>query len=110
MRCYECDSTMHLIKDCPHKKEKNLVQLTFLTGQSSPEQNRMTFEALAKAIIDCRCTRTVAGIAWIEEYLSMLSPEVRERVEETQQQSSTKFRFGDGKESQSPNTLIIPVY
>ncbi len=63
MRCHECDSTMHLVSECPHRQGKglNTVSLTFLTGQSSPEQNALTFETLAKAIIDCGCTKTVAG-------------------------------------------------
>ena len=109
MRCHECDSTMHLVADCPHKKGKNFVQLTFLTGQSSPEQNKMTFEALAKAIIDCGCTRTVAGLEWMEEYLSMLTEDVRRKVQDSEKQSSTRFRFGDGQESESIKSLTIPL-
>ena len=110
MRCHECDSTMHLIKDCPHRRtERSLVHLTFLTGQSSPEQNQMTYDALAKAIIDCGCTRTVAGITWIEEFLAMLHPDERKKVENTRRESSTKFRFGDGNETKSKNTLTLPL-
>ena len=110
MRCHECDSTMHLIKDCPHRRtERSLVHLTFLTGQSSPEQNQMTHDALARAIIDCGCTRTVAGITWIEEFLAMLHPDERKKVENTRRESSTKFRFGDGNETKSKNILTLPL-
>ena len=69
----------------------------------------MTFNALAKAIIDCGCTKTVAGETWIEEFLSMLHPDEQKRVENTRKESSTKFRFGDGNETKSKHTLTIPL-
>ena len=115
MRCFECESTMHMIKDCPHKVKTTehaeyMVQLTFVAGLASREQDAMMYEALARAIIDCGCTKTVAGKAWVEEFLTMLSQEERERVEKSAKKSTTMYRFGDGKETKSMKELTIPMF
>ena len=90
MRCYECESTMHLVGKCPHKQNKTesaniMVQLTLIAGLASKEQDLMLYEALARAIIDCGCTKTVAGTTWVEEYLSLLSQEERKKSRDDRQ-------------------------
>ena len=115
MRCFECESTMHMIKDCPHKVKTTehaeyMVQLTFVAGVASREQDVMLHEALARAIIDCGCTKTVAGKAWVDEFLTMLNKEDRERVEKSAKKSNTMYRFGDGKETKSIKELAIPMF
>ena len=117
MRCHECDSTMHLVMECPHKQSERgktenasvMVQLTLIAGLASKEQDTMMFEALARAVIDCGCTKTVAGVTWVEEYLSLLSQEDREKVENSSKQSTTLYRFGDGRETKSIKELTIPM-
>ena len=105
MRCYECDSTMHLIKDCPHRQERDThrqsrdktehahvtIQFALITGMESKEQDAMLFEGLARAIVDSGCTKTVAGATWVEEYLALLSPEERDIVEKTARKSTTRY-------------------
>ena len=124
MRCYECDSTMHLIKDCPHRQERDThrqsrdktehahvtMQFALITGMESKEQDAMLFEGLARAIVDSGCTKTVAGATWVEEYLALLSPEERDIVEKTARKSTTRYRFGDGKETVSVKEITLPMF
>ena len=115
LRCYECESTMHLVSKCPHRQFKTenasvTVQLTLVAGLASKEQDLMLYESLARAIIDCGCTKTVAGETWVQEYLSLLSEEERKKVEMTAKQSSTLYRFGDGRETKSMKELVIPMF
>ena len=109
---------MHFAKNCPHRKDQCnrrvenadfTVHLTLVAGLASEEQDSMVFEVLAKAVLDCGCTKTVAGCIWIEEFLSLLSPKEQEEVENSAQPSSTVYRFGDGKETISQRTISIPV-
>ena len=60
----------------------------------------MTFKALGKAkLILGKLDRTMVGIDWIEEYLSMMSEDVTRKVKGYEKKSQTKFRIGDGEES-----------
>ena len=45
----------------------------------------------------------------MEEYLSLLSEEEKSRVLKSVKSSSSLFRFGDGKESRSTKSYVIPV-
>ena len=112
MRCHECDSTKHFVSDCPHRKiedAKVTIHLTLVAGAGHAEQQTMVAETLGNGILDSACTKTVAGSTWVDEYLSLLSDEERLNVEKTSKPSSSLFRFGDGKESKSKKSLIIPM-
>ena len=112
--CHCCDSTMHFIADCPHKKveEGNMtVHITLVAGEMHEgKQSMMVSETVGKGILDSACTKNVAGAVWLEEYLAMLNESDREQVMKSEQQSSSLFRFGDGKESRSKKLVQIPVW
>ena len=107
-----------MIKDCPKKvsqeseeKAKEVVEeiQIVLLNASKPDSKQLTLviDALGCALLDCGCTKTVAGVFWMKEYLEMLSAEDRKSVKEESSQS--KFRFGDGHECKSMKALIIPI-
>ena len=118
IKCFICDSESHMIKDCPKKvsqeseeKAKEVVEeiQIVLLNASKPDSKQLTLviDALGCALLDCGCTKTVAGVFWMKEYLEMLSAEDRKSVKEESSQS--KFRFGDGHECKSMKALIIPI-
>ena len=69
----------------------------------------MLAETLGKGILDSACTKTVTGKTWLIEYLSLLNDQERKAVENSSKSSSSLFQFGDGVESKSKQSLVIPV-
>ena len=122
MRCFECESTMHLSMDCPHKRERLqnrrdrteqvhlAVELTLVAGIATAEQDELLVETLSKAVLDCGCTKTVAGQTWVNEYLSLLNKDQRDEVMKSERKSRTLYRFGDGKETKSLKKIKIPMF
>ena len=114
LRCYECNSTKHLVYQCPHRKEAVFeqqlnVHVTLIS--SEPEKNRdrkgLLYESFGKAELDSGCSKTVAGQLWCDEYMRLLTEDEKERIVE--KRGSSVFRFGDGKESLSTKLMTIPV-
>ena len=112
MRCHECDSTKHFVTECPHRKvedTKLTLHITLVAGAGETEQQVMLAETLGKGILDSACTKTVAGTVWVEEFLSLLNESERKRIKQSSRPSSSLFRFGDGKESRSMKTMLLPI-
>ena len=123
MRCYGCDSTLHMFKDCPKNPEKSAAQnlpkksepkkdteevhVVLLNAKPDSKQRGLVFETLGKGLLDSGCTRTVAGKFWMDEFLSTIPPAEKSKISELP--SDAKFRFGDGVESASLKKLIIPI-
>ena len=112
MRCHECDSRKHFARNCPHRyqegkvtEEVKMVNVTLVT-----ESRPCVSDGLGKAILDSACTKTVAGRAWMDDYLNLLEPEIRKTVLRNQKKSTSKFRFGDGRESISQRELQVPLF
>ena len=110
-KCHNCQSTKHLIADCPHKvvEDANVtVHLTLVAGQAD-QQHVLLSNNVCKGILDSGCTKTVAGSAWLEEYLVTLTDEERASALESKKQNNTVYRFGDGKESKSNFEICLPA-
>ena len=114
MRCHECDSKKHLVRQCPHRDRKNEVKVTTdfeeikavnvtLVTENLPHLQ----DGLGKGILDCGCTKTVAGEVWMSEYINQLDPESRKKIEN--KISSATYRFGDGKEAKSIKQVRVPL-
>ena len=84
------------------------VHLTLVTGQAD-QQHTLLSNNVCKGILDSGCTKTVAGSAWLEEYLVTLIDEERASALESKKQNSTVYRFGDGKESKSNFEICLPA-
>ena len=52
-----------MIRDCPMKDERSTQEVNFVFMNESPDikQKNLIFESLGKGVLDCGCTRTVAG-------------------------------------------------
>ena len=112
VRCYECESIKHLVKDCPHRKQRvkfteeitsKMVNVTLVT-----EHNPQLSDSLGKGVLDSACTKTVAGEIWVREYLGLLGIEKTNEVLKSKRKSMSTYRFGDGKETVSIYQLEVP--
>ena len=65
-------------------------------------------ETLGKLLIDCGCSKTVAGETWINHYTDSLS--VADCKSIHSEPSFSKFRFGDGKAFESIRLLHLPIH
>ena len=136
MRCFECQSVKHLSYDCPYRKsdaalscsvcqsnrhtsetcpdnrveEANLtVHVTLFTGEATAEQYALLCKSLSHGILDSGCTKTVAGKAWVAEFMETLTEEQKATVQRSERQSKTLYKFGDGKESKSCREIRLPL-
>ena len=125
-KCHGCGSEMHWSRYCPHGTARN----TFYSGdrdtghfdQDQDEEVKIILmadeverndkidvlfgETIGAMILDLGCSKTVCGTAWLETYLETLDS--NQLLEVEYENSSSVFRFGDGKRMRSLKRAIIP--
>ena len=110
-RCYICDSTKHLARECPHKEDQEQVNMsvhvTLLSSKPDKMQKSLILESLGKGVLDSGCSKTVAGMLWLKEFINTLSASEIDKVKESPSKST--FRFGDGIEAPSVKRVTIPI-
>ncbi len=113
MRCHVCDSTRHFAMNCQHRQQqqdvKMSIHLTLVAGNGSIMQKDMLCDTLGKGILDSACTKTVAGVAWINEFLDLLTDKKRIQAKQSEKRNSSFYRFGDGAESMCKKCIILPI-
>ena len=113
MKCYVCQATDHLARFCPVKKNRKRgnkaeeVHITLFNSNRNSKMLELIDESIGKALLDCGCTKTVAGQIWLDAYLSMLSDDQLKLVK--YKDDSTVFRFGNGKECTSRKMVHLPA-
>ena len=70
--------------------------------------NCLIRETFSMAVIDSGCTKTVAGMVWVREYISTLTKEQSKSVI-TYKNTNVSFKFGDGKQVKSIKRMEFPV-
>ena len=117
---------MHWAKDCPHGKnikqqsgnviesdgrqanDKGYEECELILLAKEPDKFQIfVTEAAKSAIVDTACTKTVGGLHWFNSYVNSLDEEQRKKVEIIE--SNTSFRFGDGRQVESPTRARFPV-
>ena len=68
----------------------------------------MIGETLGRGVLDSRCTKTVSGELWMEDYLSVL-PEESMKTVKTSNNTNSVYHFDDRKESKAIQNVGIPV-
>ena len=105
-RCSVCGSKFHWVAACPDKDKEEAdedVKITLMTGDA---ENAGLEDTLGCAVLDSACTKTVCGSDWLKCYVTSLSEEDKSQIVETE--STSTFRFGDGKRYCSLKRLKLP--
>ena len=107
-RCYECNSTQHMISECPQKQNPKKVDfdVSLFTGNDVNELVLLAHESWDSAILDSACSSNVCGILWIEDLLERLNNELKSLVERTT--SNKVFHFGGGEKLTSTGRVKFP--
>ena len=113
-KCMVCRSIYHWFKDCPDRnamytachEEEVHITLFSKTVQECYAENFLG-ETLSYAILDSGCTKSVCSRVWLQCYLDALNESDKSSVQE--QESSSKFKFGDGALQTSLKKVIIPA-
>ena len=123
-RCVICDSKLHWAPKHPHRNDQNVniledsdsdsaenhsfeeVNIVLITEDLSKSEIFFT-EASKSAVIDTACTKTVAGEQWLSNFMSSLT--TRSKNEIKCYPSSTKFKFGDGRQVTAIKRIIFPI-
>jgi len=112
LRCHICDSHDHLARECSRRsdsKPSHEINIVLLNANPENRQKGLLIESLGKGVLDCGCTRTVAGEIWMTQFLDSMLPSDKTDVK-IDYESPTVFRFGDGKECKSLRRVVMPVY
>ena len=123
MKCYICESIMHLAKDCPDKiyfQEQNFCQeeeyeeeehnIVLYQSNLVTEQEFKIFvaEASVSAILDSGASANAAGKVWFDNYLASLSTADQKSIRK--QKSSSQFKFGSGTRYKSLYKAEVPAW
>ena len=113
-KCMFGRSIYHWAKDCPDcnamyaASEEEEVHIA-LFSKPVQECYREIFlgETLSYVILDSGCAKSISGKVWLQCYLDALNESDKSSVQE--QESSSKFKFGDGVVQTSLKKVIIPA-
>ena len=112
-KCMFGRSIYHWTKDCPDwnsmyaASQEEEVHIA-LFSKPVQECYREIFlgEILSYVILDSGCAKSICGKVWLQCYLDALNQSDKSSVQE--QESSSKFKFGDGVVQTSLKKVIIP--
>ena len=111
-KCIVCKSVYHWAKDCPDRdimyvtSQEEEVHITLFSKRVKEcYVENFLDEIRSYAILDSGCTKSVYGIVWLQRYLDSLNESDKSSVQE--QESSSKFKFGDGVVKTSLKKVII---
>lgn len=127
--CFKCKSEYHFKDRCKQgnkdKAEASQHELSMLMvsnndkGETlddelvmvSENEEQLCFlveEAGVRGVIDSACSKTVAGIKFIFNYIKLLSAEIEDTIE-YMQPSNTVFQFGGGERRISSQRIQLPA-
>ena len=112
-RCSNCESVNHWYADCPDIKGNNSsqrdVQVTLFQSIQEETKCMQQFvgESLGAAVLDSGASKTVCGNTWMSCYIDALS--LDEKASVLHSDSSTVFKFGDGKRVPSTKKMTVPA-
>ena len=113
LKCNICQSIMHFRNDCPHNKQEAYtcekedpeVKEAYKLDYSQDENEVFMSHTTNAAVLDSACSKTVAGKAWKEMYLSSLEEKDQIKIYDTK---DTYFKFGSGQRLVSNEIMEIP--
>ena len=115
MKCFVCESIIHLKRNCPHTKEQTKENVFEATNSeeaykvhdySDDDKQVLMAEATHAAVLDSACSKTVTGRAWKDMYLESLTLDEKEQVELLP--GGTNFKFGGESTIKSEARMKFP--
>ena len=85
------------------------VNITLCTGKGDIAQCYLMAECVGYGVLDTACTKTVAGMNWMNEFVASLPVDEQTKVMKSERKTASSYRFGDGVETQSTKTVDIPI-
>jgi hypothetical protein len=85
------------------------INITLCTGKGDVAQWYLMAECIGYGVLDTACTKTVAGVNWMDEFVASLAVDEQAKVTESERKTASAYRFGDGVETQSTKTVDIPI-
>ena len=86
---------------------KSYESVNLIFKETGEEANVETKENTDKMIVDSGTTKTVAGIAWMKNYLEMLPGEEKKKIKKEPEERY--FRFGNSVRYPSKEEITIPL-
>lgn len=118
LACFKCQSVYHLQDKCDKNKKNveygmiatcNSDDCEFVMVVDTEEQLCfMVKECGMKGVIDSACSKTVAGIHYINDYVELLPDHQRSLIDDGNP-SKTIYQFGGGERRASIKTVNLPV-
>ena len=102
--CFKCNSTEHMIAECPRNNNRYEYNVSLFTGNDKNELVLLLHETWNSAILDSACSNNVCGETWMEELIQKLN--VKERV--SRGPSVKVFNFGGGERLNSLGSVTFP--
>ena len=96
-----------LVAEDSISKEEECEDYIVLVAEEETEICFMIQEARNKGLIDCGCSKTVAGRDWLKTYISQLSDVDKQRI--TYSDSSRIYKFGGGEQKKSLHCVKFPA-
>ena len=88
-------------------KEEVNTQQTLICTEKRFDDNAVNRETFGQGVLDSGCGKTVCGHDWMETYLDTLDETELEEVKF--EESSTRFKFGNGQIYTSSGRVIFPA-
>ena len=85
-------------------KEQELV----MVSENEEQLCLLVNEAGVRGVIDSACSKTVAGITFIVNYLNVLAGEIKDAIDQVEP-SNTVFQFGGGEQRMSSHRIQLPA-
>ena len=114
--CHSCGSFRHLIAQCPDSWENLKKQASSDDGCEDNIEllhglkasiSLLGVEARKCAVIDIKCSSTVCGKDWLDDYVDSLSEDDRGKV--TREMGKRVFKFGAGEKFESLAEIHLPA-
>ena len=108
--CSICGSRNHWADACPDRNqafEINEVHLFDSDYEEASKLKHLVSDTLDSAVLDSAATKTAAGKLWVDDYISKLSQEERNNI--NQRSSHSVYKFGDGEKVTASYAVTIPA-
>ena len=106
-RCFVCNSTQHMISDCPEKQnsKKADFDVSLFTGNDTNELILLAQESWDSAILDSACSSNVCGKLWMEDLLKRINEPLTNMI--VKSESNKIFHFGGGEKLTSTGRIKL---